>query len=52
MLKEKLMQNLIKYQKIFKKVEDLLEKKLLKLKDFDIEKNMRFESLIKEETEK
>ena len=34
------------------KVEDLLEKKLLKLKDFDIGKNMRFESLIKEETEK
>ena len=51
MLKEILMRNLIKYQKIFKKVEDLLEKKLLKLKDFDIGKNMRFESIIKTEVE-
>jgi len=30
----------------------LLEKKLLKLKGFDIEQNIRLESLIKEETEK
>ena len=51
MLKEILMQNLIKYQKIFKKVEDLLEKKLLKLKGFDIEQNIRLESIIKIEVE-
>ena len=51
MLKEILMQNLIKYQKIFKKVEDLLEKKLLKIKGFDIEQNIRLESIIKIEVE-
>ena len=45
------MQNLIKYQYIYKKVEDLLEKKLLKLKGFDIEQNIRLESIIKIEVE-
>ena len=33
------------------KVEDLLEKKLLKLKGFDIEQNIRLESIIKIEVE-
>ena len=41
-----------KISKYIQKVEDLLEKKLLKLKGFDIEQNIRLESLIKEETEK
>jgi len=34
------------------KLEDLLKEKIIELKDFDIEQNIRFESLIKEETEK
>ena len=40
-----------KISKYIQKVEDLLEKKLLKLKGFDIEQNIRLESIIKIEVE-
>ena len=40
-----------KISKYIQKVEDLLEKKLLKIKGFDIEQNIRLESIIKIEVE-
>ena len=40
-----------KISKYIQKVEDLLEKKLLKLKGFDIEQNIRLERIIKIEVE-
>ena len=40
-----------KISKYIQKVEDLLEKKLLKIKGFDIEQNIRLECIIKIEVE-